>query len=80
MASRDAPGAGGRAGLGPITPHEARHTYASLMIAASTPAKELAEYIGHASIAITVDRYGHLFESTHQDAALGLDEYLSAEV
>ena len=65
-------------GLQPITPHEARHTYASLMIAAGTPPKELAEYMGHASIAITLDRYGHLFEGTHRDAARRLDDYLVA--
>ena len=59
-----------------ITPREARHTYASLMIAAGVPAKELAEYMGHASVAITLDRYGHLFEGTHRDAARRLDAYL----
>ena len=64
-------------GLNPITPHEARHTYASLMIAAGVPAKELAEYMGHASVAITLDRYGHLFAGTHQLAARRLDEYLA---
>ena len=62
--------------LASITPHEARHTYASLMIAAGVPAKELAEYLGHASVAITLDRYGHLFEGTHRDAARRLDAYL----
>ena len=62
--------------LASITPHEARHTYASLMIAAGVPAKELAEYMGHASVAITLDRYGHLFEGTHRDAARRLDAYL----
>jgi integrase len=33
--------------------HEARHTYASLMIAAGVNAKALSTYMGHANISIT---------------------------
>jgi integrase len=62
-----------------ITLHEARHTYASLMIAAGVNAKELATYMGHASITITLDRYGHLFPSAHAASALMLDAFLSRE-
>ena len=39
-----------RAGLEPITLHEARHTFAGLMIAAGVNAKALATYMGHASV------------------------------
>ena len=35
------------------------------MIAAGVNAKELATYMGHASITITLDRYGHLFPTAH---------------
>ena len=42
-----------------ITLHECRHSYASLMIAAGTNAKALSTYMGHANIAITLDKYGH---------------------
>jgi integrase len=48
------------AGLDPITLHEARHTFASLMIAARVDAKAISSYMGHSSIQITYDRYGHL--------------------
>jgi integrase len=48
------------AGFEPIGLHEAPHTYASLMIAAGVNAKALSTNIGHSSIAITLDRYGHL--------------------
>ena len=48
------------AGLTPITLHEARHTYASLLIAAGVNSKAVSTYMGHASITITLDRYGHL--------------------
>jgi integrase len=47
-----------RAGLEPIGLHEARHTFASLMIAAGVNAKALSTYMGHSSITITYDRYG----------------------
>jgi Phage integrase family len=50
----------GKALLEAITLHEARHTFASPMIAAGVNAKALASYLGHASITITLDRYGHL--------------------
>jgi len=60
----------------PITLHEARHTYASLMIAAGVNAKGLSTYMGHASVTITYDRYGHLMPGNEDEAALLLDAYL----
>jgi integrase len=71
-----------RAGLEPIGLHECRHTYASLMIAAGAAAgkfnpKALCAYMGHASVSITYDRYGHLFPGNEDEAAGLLDAYLS---
>ena len=57
--------------------HEARHTYASLMIAAGVNAKALSTFMGHASITITLDRYGHLFPGSEEHAAELLDSYLA---
>jgi integrase len=66
-----------KAGLPPVTPHVARHTYATLMIAAGANEKTLATLMGHGSIAITLDRYGHLFrDALVQAGALG-DAYLA---
>ena len=62
--------------LTPIGLHEARHTFASLMIAAGVNAKALATYMGHANIAITFDRYGHLMPGNEAEAAGLLDAYL----
>jgi integrase len=62
--------------LEPIGLHEARHTFASLMIAARVNAKALATFMGHASITITLDRYGHLFPGSEDEAAELLDAYL----
>jgi integrase len=65
-----------RAKLRRITLHECRHTYASLMIAAGVNAKALSTFMGHASITITLDRYGHLMPGSEDEAADLLDEYL----
>jgi integrase len=40
----------GRAAIDPITLHECRHTFASLMITAGVNAKALSTYTGHADI------------------------------
>jgi integrase len=48
----------GRPGL---QPHELRHTAASLAIAAAADVKVVQQMLGHASAAMTLDRYGHLF-------------------
>jgi integrase len=65
-----------RAELARITLHEARHTYASLMIAAGVNAKSLQTYMGHSSVTVTYDRYGHLMPGNEDEAAALLDAYL----
>jgi integrase len=49
-----------RAGLTGLTPHELRHTAASLAIAAGANVKAVQAMLGHKSAAMTLDRYGHL--------------------
>src|SRR5262249_32725627 len=68
-----------RAKREPLGLHEARHTFASLMIAAGVNAKALSTYMGHASITITLDRYGHLMPGNEEQAAALLDAYLARE-
>jgi len=60
-----------------ITLHEARHTYASFMIAAGVNAKALSTYMGHANISITLDLYGHLLPGSEDEAAAMLDAFLA---
>jgi integrase len=60
-----------------LTLHEARHTFASLMIAAGVTPKALQTYMGHGSVAITLDRYGHLFPSDRGRDAAALDALLA---
>src|SRR3954452_14676921 len=66
-----------RAGRQPITLHECRHTFASLMIAAGVNAKALSTYMGHGSVMITLDRDGHLMPGNEREAAGLLDAFLS---
>jgi integrase len=63
-------------GLDRITLHELRHTCASIFIAAGVNAKTLAAFMGHASVTITLDRYGHLFPGSEDEAAALVDAYL----
>ena len=65
------------AGLKPIGLHECRHTCASYFIAAGVNAKTLSTFLGHASITVTLDRYGHLFPGSEAEAAGLLDAYLA---
>ena len=68
-----------KAGLAQIGLHECRHTYAALMIAAGVNAKALSAYMGHSSITVTLDRYGHLMPGHEEEAAAMLAAYLERE-
>jgi integrase len=61
------------------TVHDLRHTAASLMIASDQHPKVVSEALGHANIGITMDRYGHLFDSLQDEAGDRLDAYLTRE-
>jgi integrase len=59
--------------------HDCRHAYASFMIAAGCNLKTLSAFMGHSSVTVTADRYGHLFPGSEAEAASLLDRYLSGE-
>ncbi len=50
----------GRAGLRRIRFHDLRHTFGSLLIQAGAPLTYVRDQMGHSSIKITVDIYGHM--------------------
>ena len=66
------------AGLERLTLHDCRHTFASFAIAAGVNAKSLPTYMGHSSVSITLDRYGHMMPGNEAEAATLLDAYLEA--
>jgi integrase len=47
------------------------------MIAAGVNLKALSEFLGHASITISLDRYGHLLPGSIGEATKLLDAYLA---
>ncbi|HET7489283.1 MAG TPA: site-specific integrase [Acidimicrobiales bacterium] len=54
--------------------HDLRHTCASLLIDLGAHPKVIQEWLGHKSITVTIDVYGHLFPSLSEALAERLDE------
>ena len=53
-----------RAKIAEVRFYDLRHTYVSLLIYLRRHPKEIADRVGHSSIAITMDVYGHLMEAS----------------
>ncbi|MCF3142719.1 tyrosine-type recombinase/integrase [Streptomyces platensis] len=49
-----------RLGLPAYNPHDLRHKWATVTLSNGVPIHEVSRWMGHSSIKITVDRYGHL--------------------
>ncbi len=64
------------ADVNPVGLHQARHTAASIFIAAGINIKVISTVMGHSSITITLDRYGHLMPGSIAEATGQLDAYL----
>ncbi len=62
-----------RAKLHRIRFHDLRHTYASLLIAAGENLKFIQNQLGHSSIQVTIDRYGHLIPAIQHGAGERLE-------
>jgi integrase len=52
--------------------HDLRHTCAALLIAEGAHPKAIQEHLGHSSITVTMDTYGHLFPSQMEELATRL--------
>lgn len=69
----DACAAAGRARLPRRpTPHDLRHTYASWLIAKRAPLNLVQRNLGHEQITTTVETYGHLAPTAHEDTVAAL--------
>ena len=64
-------------GLRKIRFHDLRHTFASLLLQQGESPVYVKEQMGHSSIAITVDLYGHLIPGGNRQAVDRLDEPVS---
>jgi integrase len=54
--------------------HDLRHTFASLLIQQGANPKYIQEQLGHGSIQVTMDIYGHLFAGDHRHLVSRLDD------
>jgi integrase len=64
------------AGLGNWHPHELRHSAASLMLAQGVKLQVVSDVLGHASIRMTADVYGHILAPDRQAAANAMGDIL----
>ncbi|MHB1209564.1 MAG: site-specific integrase [Acidimicrobiales bacterium] len=65
-----------KAGLGHWHPHELRHSAASLMLAQGVKLQVVSEVLGHASIRMTADVYGHILAPDREAAAEAMNSVL----
>src|SRR5262249_40153030 len=63
-----------RAGLRYRGPPQPRYTFPTLLLAAGAHPKYIQAHLGHASIQITMDVYGHLFPGTFARLVDALDD------
>jgi integrase len=63
-----------KANLRKIRIHDLMHTYASLLIQANESLAYIRDQLGHHSIKVTVDIYGHLAPGGNKDAVDRLDD------
>jgi integrase len=64
------------AGLRDLRFHDLRHTFGSMLIAQGQDLKYVQTQLGHSSIQVTVDVYGHLLKKSNPDAVARLDEMI----
>jgi integrase len=62
------------AGLDGVRFHDLRHTHAAALIAQGEHPKLISERLGHSSIRVTFDVYGHLMPGMDADAADRMDD------
>jgi integrase len=62
--------------LRPLKFHELRHSFVALSVAAGADPKQVSVRAGHASVAFTLDQYGHLYEDGEDRVTAALDALL----
>lgn len=58
--------------------HDLRHTAATLMLARGVSPRVVMETLGHSTISVTLNVYGHVMPSQQRDAADRMDEALGS--
>lgn len=65
-------------GLPEIRFHDLRHTFATLALQNGVDYKTLSAALGHATVAFTMDRYGHISETMMQASADRMQAYIES--
>ena len=63
-----------------VSPHELRHTAASLAVSAGANVKAVQRMLGHKSAAMTLDIYTDLFDDDLESVAMALNQARSEAV
>lgn len=66
------------AGIKRVTLHEARHSFASFLAASGIGIKDLTVILGHSSVTVSLDRYGHLFEAGKAQTAAQINAWFAS--
>ena len=67
-------------GIDGLVPHGLRHTTAALAISAGANVKVVQRFLGHATAAMTLDRYGHLLNDDLSGVADALGKAIDSTV
>jgi len=66
------------AGLAGLRIHDLRHTHAAILISDGVPLTGVQRRVGHSSIAVTSDLYGHLMPAVDEGILTAIDAALAA--
>lgn len=67
-------------GLDGLRFHDLRHTAVAMAIAQGAHPKTIQQRMGHSSVTVTLDRYGHLYDGLDAQVADSLNELLRASL
>jgi integrase len=65
------------AGLPKMRLHDLRHSAVALLLGQGVSARAISELLGHSSVAVTLQVYGHLLEETKRETAAKMDSALT---
>lgn len=66
----------GKIGIPSTRFHDLRHTFATLSLQNGDDIKTVSENLGHATVAFTLDTYGHVTERMKQDSARRMQAFI----
>jgi integrase len=63
--------------LGHWTPHELRHSAASLLLASGVPLVQVADFLGHSSATVTTSVYAHVLDDARTSTAAAMSDVIT---